>query len=97
MKALNLAATCVVGGVLLIAGIALAGQDKVDVCHITGTFDFGAGEVPVGHVIGIADPAYPAHMEHGDPAAWALVYDADGNEYCTAEVEDPPTRAVPHP
>ena len=93
MKALNLAATCVVGGVLLIAGIALAGQEKIDVCHITGTFDFGSGEVPVGHVIGIADPAWPAHEEHGDPAAWALISDADGNEYCTAQVEPPPTYA----
>lgn len=93
MKALNLAATCVFGGVLIIAGIALAGQEKVDVCHITGMFDFGSGDVPVGHVILIADPAYPAHLEHGDPDAYTLVYDADGNEYCTAQVEPPPTYA----
>ena len=73
--------------VLMIAVSAYAGVVKTDVCHITGTFDFGNGEIPVGHIIDIADPAYPAHLEHGDPEVWARTYDINGNEYCTAKVE----------
>ncbi len=26
-------------------------------------------------------------MEHGDPEVWALTYDINGNEYCTAKVQ----------
>ena len=73
--------------VLMIAISVYAGAVKIDVCHITGTFDFGNGEIPVGHIITIADPAYSAHLEHGDPEVWALTYDNNGNETCTAKVE----------
>jgi VCBS repeat-containing protein len=74
--------------VLLVAltSPASGGQEKVDVCHITGTYDFGQGEVPIGHVISIADPAYETHIAHGDPEVWELRTLPDGSEVCTATV-----------
>ena len=65
------------------------GQHKVEVCHITGTYDFedGKGEVPIGHVINIAESALQAHIRHGDPETWELVTLADGSEVCR---ESPP-------
>jgi len=72
-------------GALLISTVAIVsgGQDKVPVCHITGTYDFddGHGEVPIGHVITIADPAYQSHLAHGDPEVWETV-EIDGVEVC---------------
>lgn len=65
--------------------IVSAGQEKVAVCHITGTYDFGGGEVPVGIVISIADPAYQHHLDHGDPPVWTVIYLEDGSEVCTAK------------
>jgi hypothetical protein len=71
---------------------ALTGADvgKVDVCHLTGTHDVqnGQGPVPIGHVIIIADPAYPAHIDHGDPEQWTLMTLADGTEVCTPSTAD---------
>ncbi|MEZ4868032.1 MAG: hypothetical protein R3C14_42280 [Caldilineaceae bacterium] len=61
---------------------AMAGQAKVDVCHITGAYDFGHGAVPVGHVITVAEPAYPAHRAHGDPEQWVLTNLPDGKTVC---------------
>jgi VCBS repeat-containing protein len=74
--------------VLLVAltSPASGGQERVDVCHITGTYDFGQGEVPIGHVISIADPAYETHIAHGDPEVWELRTLPDGSEVCTATV-----------
>jgi len=76
-------------GVLLLSTVAIVsgGQDKNDVCHITGTHDFndGQGEVPIGHVISVADPAYPAHIEHGDPPAHIEVQLPDGTWVCKAK------------
>ena len=40
---------------------AAAAMDKVDVCHVTNTPEPGDG-----HVISIADAAYPTHANHGD-------------------------------
>ena len=69
----------------------VAGQDqskkaqdhsKVEVCHITGSYDFGDGEVPIGHVIKIAEPALYAHLKHGDTANWDVVTLSDGREVC---------------
>lgn len=76
-------------GALLLSTVAIVsgGQDKVDVCHITGTHDFGDGEVPIGHVITIADPAYLAHIEHGDPPAHIEVQLPDGTWVCKASSE----------
>ena len=64
--------------------VVLAAVEKIDVCHITGTYDFGDGHgtLPYGHVINIADPAYPAHIEHGDPVDWTTDTLADGTEVC---------------
>jgi len=62
--------------------VAMAGQAKVDVCHITGTHDFGHGAVPIGHVITVAEPAYPAHRAHGDPEQWVLTNLPDGKTVC---------------
>lgn len=62
--------------------VALAGQAKVDVCHITGVYDFGHGAVPIGHVITVAEPAYPAHRAHGDPEQWVLSNLPDGKTVC---------------
>jgi hypothetical protein len=68
---------------------AYAGQDKVTVCHITGTYDFGAGiEEPYGHIITIADPAYQSHIDHGDPEAYEPAI-KDGNEVCKPAVISP--------
>lgn len=61
---------------------AIAGQAKVDVCHITGVYDFGPGAVPIGHVITVAEPAYPAHRNHGDPEQWVLTNLPDGKTVC---------------
>ena len=66
-----------------------AGQDKVEVCHITGTHDFGAGfEEPYGHIITIADPAYQSHIDHGDPEAHEYVF-KDGELVCKPAVISP--------
>ncbi|MCL4251884.1 MAG: hypothetical protein KJ065_27275 [Anaerolineae bacterium] len=78
LLSLGLVCIFVFAGVML----ASAGQEKSDVCHITGTFDFGDGEVPIGHVINIADPALPAHVAHGDPEAFELVQLPDGTIVC---------------
>ena len=69
---------------------AYAGQeDKVTVCHITGTHDFGAGfEEPYGHIITIADPAYQSHIDHGDPEGYELAF-KDGGEVCKPAVISP--------
>lgn len=62
--------------------VALAGQAKVAVCHITGVYDFGHGAVPIGHVITVAEPAYPAHRAHGDPEPWVLTNLPNGKTVC---------------
>jgi hypothetical protein len=65
---------------------AQAGEEKVDVCHITGTATVnGVPDTPVGHVITIAAPAYPAHIAHGDPEQWSMVTLDDGSEVCTPQ------------
>lgn len=48
------------------AGSALAGQEKVDMCHLTGNGEF--------NLISIAEPAVEAHLAHGDHLP-----DSDGN------------------
>jgi len=72
--------------VLLLTTVAIVsgGQEKVAVCHITGTHDFGddQGEVPIGHVITIAEPAYQSHLDHGDPEVWCIDRLPDGTEVC---------------
>jgi len=66
-------------GAVTLGGLALgnalptsAGQSKTSVCHVSAGefFNFGGDgvDVPVGHVITIADPALPSHIEHGDTA-----------------------------
>ena len=45
----------------LVFSLAGAGQDKVDVCHLTN--DPKPGD---GHVISIAEPAWETHVAHGD-------------------------------
>ena len=46
----------------LFSGVGFAGQEKVDVCHLTGTYQNEFSEIiELGHVINIADPAY--HMK----------------------------------
>lgn len=62
--------------------VAIAGQAKIDVCHITGVYDFGHGAVPIGHVITVAEPAYPAHRAHGDPEQWVLTNLPNGKTVC---------------
>ena len=85
--------TFVFASVLLLTTVGIAGegkdkkaqgQDKVDVCHITGTYDFddGNGEVPIGHLIRVSSSAYPAHIKHGDPEAWKEVTLPDGSTAC---------------
>ncbi|MEA3439157.1 MAG: hypothetical protein U9R58_02640 [Chloroflexota bacterium] len=76
---------------LVVATTAYSGQEKTDVCHITGTYDFGSGPVPIGHVINIADPAYQSHIDHGDPAVWNVVTLEDGTEVCTAGASESKT------
>jgi hypothetical protein len=63
------------------------GKEKIEVCHITGTYDFGEGDVPIGHVISIAEPAYEAHIKHGDPEVWEVVTLPDGKEVCTSDMD----------
>jgi hypothetical protein len=55
-------------GALLVIAVALAPSaevtaawEKMDVCHVTNVPEQGDG-----HVISIADPAWPAHEAHGD-------------------------------
>jgi hypothetical protein len=71
--------------VLLSTGaVAHAGQEKVEVCHITGTATVdGVPDTPVGHVISVAAPAYRAHIAHGDPEQWNVVTLDDGRTVCT--------------
>jgi hypothetical protein len=69
--------------------VTAAGVEKIDVCHITGEHDFGDGPMPIGHVITIADPAYSAHIEHGDPEQWSQTELPDGTQGCLAVVACP--------
>ena len=54
------------------AGAARGGQDKVEVCHLTGvgTLAFPEGisisHVPYGHVVIVGAPAAVAHWRHND-------------------------------
>lgn len=52
--------TLLIAGVMLVAfaASAIAGANRVALCHQTGTGDFVKIEV--------AEPAVPAHMRHGD-------------------------------
>jgi hypothetical protein len=56
----------------LAAAGAFAGQDKAYVCHINGDGTY--------NLIHIGDPAYPAHIDHGDmdPIDFWADNDADG-------------------
>jgi hypothetical protein len=45
-------------------------------------------------VITVADPAYPAQMDHGDPELWRIVQLDDGQEVCTPLVCDFPDSAL---
>lgn len=66
-------------------GSALAGQDMVDLCHVTGNGSY--------QLISVAEPAVEAHLNHGD-----VEPDGKGNcgpigdpEPCTSQVcDDPP-------
>lgn len=75
--------------VLLLTTVGVAaegkkkGKEKIDVCHITGTIVDHGEEVPIGHVINIAESAYEAHIKHGDPPIWDVVSLPDGSEVCT--------------
>lgn len=71
-----------------LAGLALAGQNKTSVCHVTGTYDFGNGPVPIGHVITIADPALPSHIDHGDAVDYTLQTLPDGGTVCTPNFDN---------
>ena len=62
--------------------VAIAGQAKVDVCHTTGIYDFGHGAVPIGHVLLVAEAAYPTHSTHGDPKQWVPTNLPDGKTLC---------------
>jgi len=78
-----IAGAVILGGVALVAALpAFAGQSKSDVCHITGSYDFGTGDVSIGHVINIADPALDSHVEHGDTAAFIEAALPDGTGVC---------------
>ena len=68
---------------LTTVGVAGEGKEKVDVCHITGTIVDHGEEVPIGHVINIAESAYEAHINHGDPTIWDVISLPDGKEACT--------------
>lgn len=76
----------VMASLLAVPTLVLAGegQSKVDVCHVTSTYDFGEGKgpEPVGHVITIADPAFQSHLDHGDPDAFVLRTLSDGTVVC---------------
>lgn len=67
--------------------VALAQQSKTPVCHVTGTYDFGNGPVAIGHVITIADPALPTHIDHGDSADYTLQTLPDGETVCTPNLD----------
>jgi hypothetical protein len=86
-KAVILSFTFVFSIVLLLPIVGIAGEDKdkVDVCHITGTHDFGEGAVPIGHLIKISKSAYQVHIKHGDPEVWDDVALPDGSKVCLHE------------
>ena len=79
--------------ILLFVTVSVAGKsknekkDKIDVCHITGTYDFGEGDVPIGHVISIAKDALLAHRKHGDTENWDTETLPDGREVCYESIE----------
>lgn len=63
----------VVGIVFGAPGTTVAGQERVDVCHIDGTGTYS--------IITIADPAYDSHIAHGDIAVQTFFVDADGDGF----------------
>src|SRR6056300_749272 len=75
----------------LFSGVGFAGQEKVDVCHLTGTYQNEFSEIiEVGHVINIADPAYQSHIDHGDIATGLYeLFIIEGVEMCKAMVPEP--------
>jgi hypothetical protein len=70
-----------VGSALLVGfvtvGPVYAGQSKVDICHRNGQGTF--------QLITIAQPAYAAHIAHGDKAPEDFFRDADGDGFGSAE------------
>ena len=75
----------------LFSGVGFAGQEKVDVCHLTGTYQNEFSEIiELGHVINIADPAYQSHIDHGDIASGQYeLFLIEGVEMCKAMVPEP--------
>jgi len=77
-----------------------AGQKKVEVCHMTGAYKLiNSVEVPVGHVISVAEPAYQSHIAHGDPEdeQWVLVKLPSGSEVCIPDSYNPESEPEPEP
>ncbi len=60
-------------GALLFPATALAKVTKVDVCHSEGNGTF--------HLITVAEPAYQAHVDHGDSAPGGAVPGMDGYSF----------------
>lgn len=58
---------------------ALAGQEKMDICHIAQ----GSGDIIR---ISVAEPAWPAHEAHGDYEVITWYADADGDGFGDADV-----------
>jgi hypothetical protein len=75
----------------LLSSAGFAGQEKADVCHLTGTYQNEFSEIiEVGHVINIADPAYQSHIDHGDIATGQYeLFTIEGIEMCKAMVLEP--------
>jgi len=85
MKKINLLFVLVLIASLVLPTTVFAGQEKVSVCHIDSTYDFGGGSQAVGHVISIADPAYDSHVAHGDPAIYIEATLPDGSSACVPD------------
>ena len=98
-RVISLSVLALIVGVVILGGVALvnappasAGVMKLPVCHITAVHDFGFGgdvpNVPIGHVINIADPALPKHVEHGDAESFVPASLPDGKTVCVADSDD---------
>ena len=86
-------------GALVVVAVTLAptmevtaGQLKLDVCHVTNVPNEGDG-----HVITIADPAWPAHEAHGDKEVEDSAVTDNGDGTCHVSTLDAVDDEVPPP
>src|SRR5688572_10945779 len=76
----------IVSLILLVASFTTtAQQEKISLCHFTGTHDFGWGIIAIGTELSVPTPAAAAHQEHGDVLMYVLRTMDSGEAVCVPD------------